>query len=238
MQHDQPPPRQSITQRNEPDDAEAVADERRRRHPESGALAELGDDQPEQRLIVVDIGHGSACDERQAEPGLAVEGTCTGDEADRAPSRGRGWTGSERIGADSPPRQPGAPHGRAPPDAPAIRPVAPHMHRMRAASPRLTGPRTAHAAAGSDQPSFYDRGADPFPRKPQEGLQQGVRDAELPGRFRQGDLRVPFTVGSVEISRARDPERARRAAELRFARQHGVGDWRERADLAMLASRV
>ncbi|WP_081612690.1 hypothetical protein [Methylobacterium sp. 88A] len=41
---------------------------------------------------------------------------------------------------------------------------------------------------------------------------------------------VPFTIGCVEISRARDPRRAQRAAELRFARQHGVEDWRERAD--------
>lgn len=56
--------------------------------------------------------------------------------------------------------------------------------------------------------------------------------------FAKEILGVPFTVGSVEITRARDPERARRAAELRFARQHGVGDWRERADLALLAPRT
>jgi hypothetical protein len=55
--------------------------------------------------------------------------------------------------------------------------------------------------------------------------------------FAKEILGVPFTIGSVEIQRARDPERARRAAELRFARQHGVGDWRERADLALLAPR-
>ncbi|WP_336486270.1 hypothetical protein [Methylobacterium nigriterrae] len=48
--------------------------------------------------------------------------------------------------------------------------------------------------------------------------------------FAKDILGVPFTVGSVGILRARDPERARRAAELRFARQHGVDDWRERAD--------
>jgi hypothetical protein len=48
--------------------------------------------------------------------------------------------------------------------------------------------------------------------------------------FAKQILGVPFTVGSVGILRARDPERARRAAELRFARHHGVEDWRERAD--------
>lgn len=46
---------------------------------------------------------------------------------------------------------------------------------------------------------------------------------------------VPFTVGQVEITRARDPGRALRAAEIRFARTHGVTDWRERADTAALA---
>ncbi len=56
--------------------------------------------------------------------------------------------------------------------------------------------------------------------------------------FAKEILGVPFTIGSVEIMRARDPERARRAAELRFARQHGVGDWRERADLATVAERL
>ena len=56
--------------------------------------------------------------------------------------------------------------------------------------------------------------------------------------FAKDILGVPFTVGSVEIQRARDPARARRAAELRFARQHGVIDWRERADLATLCERT
>ena len=46
---------------------------------------------------------------------------------------------------------------------------------------------------------------------------------------------LPFTIGSVEIHRARDPDRARRAAELKFARQYGLGDWRERADSAVVA---
>lgn len=54
--------------------------------------------------------------------------------------------------------------------------------------------------------------------------------------FAKQILGVPFTVGSVEIVRARDPMRALRAAELRFARQHGVDDWRERADRADIAS--
>ncbi|MFD1300158.1 hypothetical protein [Methylobacterium marchantiae] len=48
--------------------------------------------------------------------------------------------------------------------------------------------------------------------------------------FAKQILGVPFTIGAVEISRARDPRRAQRAAELRFARQHGIEDWRERAD--------
>ncbi|TGE02560.1 hypothetical protein [Methylobacterium nonmethylotrophicum] len=52
--------------------------------------------------------------------------------------------------------------------------------------------------------------------------------------FAKQILGVPFTVGTVEITRARDPERAVRAAALRFARQHGVEDWRERADVAAL----
>ena len=53
--------------------------------------------------------------------------------------------------------------------------------------------------------------------------------------FSKEILGVPFTVGSVEIQRARAPDRALRAAELRFARHHGVGDWRERADRAVIA---
>ncbi|RVU16013.1 hypothetical protein [Methylobacterium oryzihabitans] len=50
--------------------------------------------------------------------------------------------------------------------------------------------------------------------------------------FAKQILGVPFTIGAVEITRARDSERALRAATLRFARQHGVEDWRERADRA------
>ena len=55
--------------------------------------------------------------------------------------------------------------------------------------------------------------------------------------FAKQILGVPFTVGSVEIARARGPERALRAAEIRFARAHGVIDWRERADTAAVDER-
>ncbi len=54
--------------------------------------------------------------------------------------------------------------------------------------------------------------------------------------FAKQILGVPFTVGFVEIARARDPERALKAAEIRFARARGVTDWRERADTADLAT--
>ncbi|MBD8909142.1 hypothetical protein [Methylorubrum zatmanii] len=54
-------------------------------------------------------------------------------------------------------------------------------------------------------------------------------------QFAKQILGVPFTVGSVEITRARDPERALRAAEIRFARSRGVTDWRECADIVDLA---
>lgn len=54
-------------------------------------------------------------------------------------------------------------------------------------------------------------------------------------QFAKEIMGVPFKVGSVDITLARDPTRALRAAELRFARQHGVIDWRERADTADLA---
>lgn len=53
--------------------------------------------------------------------------------------------------------------------------------------------------------------------------------------FAKQILGVPFTVGSIDIGGARDAERALRAAELRFARKHGVIDWRERADIADIA---
>ena len=53
--------------------------------------------------------------------------------------------------------------------------------------------------------------------------------------FAKEILGVPFTVGSIEIAQARDSNRALRAAELRFARRHGLVDWRERADTADIA---
>ncbi len=53
--------------------------------------------------------------------------------------------------------------------------------------------------------------------------------------FAKQILGVPFPVGCVDIARARDSDRALRAAELRFARQHGLLDWRERADTADIA---
>ena len=43
-------------------------------------------------------------------------------------------------------------------------------------------------------------------------------------------LGVPFPVACIDIRRARDAERAIRAAELRLTRRVGVEDWRERAD--------
>ena len=43
-------------------------------------------------------------------------------------------------------------------------------------------------------------------------------------------LGVPFPVAFIEVRRARDPNRAIRAAELRLARRIGLDDWRERAD--------
>ncbi|KQP61776.1 hypothetical protein ASG40_00285 [Methylobacterium sp. Leaf399] len=52
--------------------------------------------------------------------------------------------------------------------------------------------------------------------------------------FAREIMGVPFTIGSVEIARARDAGRALRAAEIRFARQHGIDDWRLRADCARI----
>lgn len=54
-------------------------------------------------------------------------------------------------------------------------------------------------------------------------------------RFAKEILGVAFPVGSVAILHARDSERAVRAAELRFARQRGVEDWRECADRVDIA---
>ena len=41
---------------------------------------------------------------------------------------------------------------------------------------------------------------------------------------------VRFPIASVEVHHARDPDRARRAAELRFSRRFGL-DWRMRANV-------
>lgn len=54
--------------------------------------------------------------------------------------------------------------------------------------------------------------------------------------FAKEILGVPFTIGAVDISLARDAGRALRAAEIRFARHHGVDDWRLRADCARIES--
>ena len=47
---------------------------------------------------------------------------------------------------------------------------------------------------------------------------------------------LPFTVASVEVRSARSPERALRAAELKFRRLLGLPDWRMRADAAEIES--
>ena len=43
-------------------------------------------------------------------------------------------------------------------------------------------------------------------------------------------LGVPFPVALIDVRRARDANRAVRAAELRLIRRMGLEDWRERAD--------
>ena len=48
--------------------------------------------------------------------------------------------------------------------------------------------------------------------------------------FAQEVMGVRFPIASVEVRRARDPDRARRAAELRFSRRFGL-DWRMRANV-------
>jgi hypothetical protein len=42
---------------------------------------------------------------------------------------------------------------------------------------------------------------------------------------------VRFPIGCVDVRHARDPERALRAAKLKFSRHYGVPDWRIRADV-------
>ena len=48
--------------------------------------------------------------------------------------------------------------------------------------------------------------------------------------FAKEMLGVRFPIASVEVRHARDPDRARRAAELRFSRRFGL-DWRMRANV-------
>jgi hypothetical protein len=48
--------------------------------------------------------------------------------------------------------------------------------------------------------------------------------------FAKKVLGLRFPIASVEVRRARNPDRALRAAELRFSRRYGL-DWRMRADV-------
>jgi hypothetical protein len=48
--------------------------------------------------------------------------------------------------------------------------------------------------------------------------------------FAKEVMGVRFPIASVEVRRARDPDRALRAAELRFSRRFGQ-DWRMRANV-------
>src|SRR3954470_8409908 len=48
--------------------------------------------------------------------------------------------------------------------------------------------------------------------------------------FAKEVMGVRFPIAAVEVRRARDPDRARRAAELRFSRRFGQ-DWRMRANV-------
>jgi len=48
--------------------------------------------------------------------------------------------------------------------------------------------------------------------------------------FAKEKLGVRFLIASVEVRRARDADRALRAAELRFSRRFGL-DWRMRANV-------
>jgi hypothetical protein len=41
---------------------------------------------------------------------------------------------------------------------------------------------------------------------------------------------VPFPVALIDVHRAHDAARARRAAELRFMRHRGIDDWHDHAD--------
>lgn len=70
-------------------------------------------------------------------------------------------------------------------------------------------------------------------------LPAAVMETDMPSyrvAFAKEIMGVPFTIGAVDILRARDAGRALRAAEIRFARQHGVDDWRLLADCARVES--
>lgn len=127
------------------------------------------------------------------------------------------------------------------PGRPARRPftaagTAPYA--IDAADPHAAGCRAATDPGADRAPAPDDDGAGGFvpcgPLRTHRSREYGMSNYRID--FAKEILGVPFTIGSVEIVRARDPERARRAAELRFARQHGLGDWRERADLATVAT--
>jgi hypothetical protein len=64
--------------------------------------------------------------------------------------------------------------------------------------------------------------------------QDGRRRIRSTGQYRvifaKELMGLRFPVASVEVRRARDPERARRASELRFSRRYGI-DWRMRANV-------
>jgi len=51
--------------------------------------------------------------------------------------------------------------------------------------------------------------------------------------FAKEVLGLSFPIASVEVRRARDVDRALRAAELKFSRRYGT-DWRMRADVRQI----
>ncbi len=54
--------------------------------------------------------------------------------------------------------------------------------------------------------------------------------------FAKEVMGLRFLVAKVEVRHARNPERARQAAELRFSRRYGL-DWRMRANVEEVALR-
>ena len=52
--------------------------------------------------------------------------------------------------------------------------------------------------------------------------------------FSKRILGLPFTITSVIVQSARNPDRARRAAQLKFMRWSGITHWRVRADEAKI----